>query len=191
MLCGMDAPADTLPARRPPTADEARALGHPTRLRILFACRDQALTNKQLAERLDTTPGTIHYHLRPLVEQGFLRAETPRPGPRGSQEQPYRATGKSWEVAGTADTSATLRAVASQELAAAQESEVVTLSRLGVSLPREALEELAGQVQELIERAHRDSYDDAAAAGTAGADAAVVLFAITRSPGTTDTRSDP
>ena len=42
--------------RRPATAAEAKALAHPLRIRILRLCLDQALTNKQLAERLGKDP---------------------------------------------------------------------------------------------------------------------------------------
>ena len=116
------------------TAEEAKALGHPTRLRIVFACRDRAMTNKQLADELGTTPGTIHYHLRPLVAQGFLVPLEPRPGPRGSREQPYRATGRSWELAGSDATIGVLRAVAADELLAAADEQVIVLSRVGLTL---------------------------------------------------------
>jgi hypothetical protein len=34
---------------RPPTLQEARALAHPVRLRILRLCLDEAQTNKELA----------------------------------------------------------------------------------------------------------------------------------------------
>ncbi len=139
--------------RRSPTAAEARALGHPTRLRIVFACREQARTNKELAELIGTTPGTIHYHLRPLVEEGFLVAEEPRPGPRGSREQPYRATGKTWEVSGTPSTAAALRRVGIEELLAADEDDILDLARVGVTLPEHELRELLERFQRLLDDA--------------------------------------
>jgi DNA-binding transcriptional ArsR family regulator len=136
-------------ARRPPTAAEARALGHPLRLRILFACRERARTNKQLAEALGTTPGTIHYHLKQLVAQDFLQPEEPRPGPRGSTEQPYRSTGKSWQLSGTAEGARLLLQVGAEE--AAQADDVVTLTRIGLTLPEDELRELDERLQGLIE----------------------------------------
>jgi predicted ArsR family transcriptional regulator len=175
-----DGTAEPGSQRRPPTAAEARALGHPTRLRILFACREQALTNKELAERLGTTPGTIHYHLRPLVEQSFLRAEPSRPGPRGSREQPYRATGKSWAISGSPDTTVALRQVAADELLAAVDGDVVALTRLGVTLPTEQRDELVRRLQELVEEFHARSLDDRAAAAELGADPVTVLLAVLR-----------
>jgi DNA-binding transcriptional ArsR family regulator len=146
-------PASAPPAgrKRPPTAAEARALGHPLRLRILFACRDRARTNKELAETLGSTPGTIHYHLKPLVAEGFLQPETPRPGPRGSVEQPYRSTGKSWELSGTPRGSRTLLEVGVDELEAAGAEAVVHLTRLGLTLRPADAEELDTRLGLLVE----------------------------------------
>lgn len=141
------------------TAEEAKALGHPTRLRIVFACRDRAMTNKELAESLGTTPGTIHYHLRPLVAQGFLSALEPRPGPRGSREQPYRATGRSWELAGSDATLGALRMVAVDELQAAADDQVIALTRLGLTLTRPERDELVQRLGAALEEASARSRD--------------------------------
>jgi DNA-binding transcriptional ArsR family regulator len=137
--------------KRPPTAAEARALGHPLRLRILFACRERARTNKELAEALGSTPGTIHYHLKPLVAEGFLQPETPRPGPRGSVEQPYRPTGKSWELSGTPRGARTILEVGVDELEAARAEAIVHLTRLGLTLRPADVEELDTRLGHLVE----------------------------------------
>src|SRR5918998_1960858 len=86
------------PRRRPATRDEARALAHPLRLRILRLCLDEALTNRELADRLRAEPATVLYHVRTLVRTGFLASEAERRGRRGAREIPYRATGKSWTL---------------------------------------------------------------------------------------------
>ena len=78
------------------TAEEARALAHPLRIRILNLTHAEAWTNKQIAARLGELPGTTLHHLRVLTEAGFLEALPPRVGRRGAREVPYRATGKSW-----------------------------------------------------------------------------------------------
>src|SRR4051794_41652270 len=59
-------------------------------------CWSEALTNKELAARLGRNPATVLHHVRTLVDTGFLVAQPPRRGTRGSREVPYRATGKSW-----------------------------------------------------------------------------------------------
>src|SRR4051812_11245778 len=84
--------------RRPATAEEAKALAHPLRLRILRLCLHESLTNKQIADALEKDPGTVLHHVRTLVDTGFLAAEDVRPGAKGALEKPYRATGKSWTV---------------------------------------------------------------------------------------------
>lgn len=84
------------PRRREPTVEEAKALAHPLRLRILRLCAGRELTNKQLADRLERDPATIHYHVRQLAEVGFLEAAPPRTGGSGALEKPYRTTQNTW-----------------------------------------------------------------------------------------------
>ena len=74
--------------RRPATAEEAKALANPLRMRILRLCLDQALTNKRCRV---ARPGPGHGpdHVRTLVATGFL---VPRGGPpegdKGALEKP-------------------------------------------------------------------------------------------------------
>ena len=140
------------------------------------------MTNKELAETLGTTPGTIHYHLRPLVAEGFLRAEEPRPGPRGSQEQPYRATGKSWEVAGDEDSSAVLRQVGVEEVMAAAPEDLLELGRLGLTLPEDELIDLLERLQVWLEDAKSRSRV-AEPEGDASLERVTVFVAVHRTPG--------
>jgi DNA-binding transcriptional ArsR family regulator len=84
--------------RRPSTDAEATALASEVRLRILRATYFDALTNKEIAERLGKDPATTLHHVRKLVDTGFLKALPPRRGKRGSREIPYRATGLSWQL---------------------------------------------------------------------------------------------
>ncbi|TDD44587.1 ArsR family transcriptional regulator [Nonomuraea terrae] len=141
-------------SRRPATEAEARALASSVRLRILRLCLDQALTNKEIAGRLDANPATTLHHVRKLVDTGFLAAEPSRPGPRGSTEIPYRATGKSWEVnvrdsgvtgGGAAMVDAFLQEV---RLAGLERGEYM---RLGLRLTAEGHAELFRRLQELLD----------------------------------------
>ena len=93
----MSQPSRSQMARRQATHEEAKALAHPDRLRIIRLTFDEALTNKELADRLGRNPGTTLYHLRMLVATGFVAAEEPRRG-EGAAEVPYRSTGKSWTL---------------------------------------------------------------------------------------------
>ncbi|HET7645937.1 MAG TPA: winged helix-turn-helix domain-containing protein [Candidatus Limnocylindria bacterium] len=139
--------------RTPATRAEARALAHPLRLRILRLCLDEALSNRELAERLGEDPGTVLYHVRTLTRTGFLAAEGERRGRRGAREIPYRATGKSWTLDLGADAAGNLAMIdaARAELAEAGPDAVLTLSRLGRRLRPEMLETLERRIVELVE----------------------------------------
>ena len=84
--------------RRPATEAEARALASAIRLRILRLCLDRALTNKEIAQKLDAHPATTLHHVRKLVATGFLAPQAERRGTRGAREVPYLATRKSWRL---------------------------------------------------------------------------------------------
>jgi DNA-binding transcriptional ArsR family regulator len=101
----MSQPEPVRHQRRPATEAEAKALASAFRLRILRLCLDRALTNKEIASRLDANPATVLHHVRTLVDNGFLAAQDVRRGTRGSRERPYLATRKSWDLdlAGTND----------------------------------------------------------------------------------------
>jgi DNA-binding CsgD family transcriptional regulator len=77
---------------------EAKAMASEVRLRILRLCLDNALTNKEIARRLEANPATVLHHVRKLVETGFLAPQEERVGPRGSREIPYLATRKTWTL---------------------------------------------------------------------------------------------
>jgi DNA-binding transcriptional ArsR family regulator len=90
--------------RRRATILQAKAAAHPLRLRILRLCGQQPMTNKQLADRFQSQPGTTLYHVRLLVEAGLLEPAPIRTGTSGALEKPYRNTGQSWWLAGYGDT---------------------------------------------------------------------------------------
>jgi DNA-binding transcriptional ArsR family regulator len=86
--------------RREATAKEAKALGHPLRLRIMRLCLQRELTNKQLADRLGRDPGTVLYHVRILLDAGLLDQADVRTGESGALEKPYKSSGKTWYLDG-------------------------------------------------------------------------------------------
>jgi len=144
--------------RRPATADEARALSNPLRLRILRLCLDRALTNEELAARLGLNAGTVLHHVRLLVRTGFLAPEGERRGARGSIERPYRATGKSWtldvgEEEGTGKTSTGTLALIDAfraEVAEASPQAIMNTSRLGVRLTAPQLAAFGERIMSLV-----------------------------------------
>jgi predicted ArsR family transcriptional regulator len=140
---------------RPATLQEARALAHPLRLRILRLCLDRALTNSELATALGQKPATMLYHVRTLVRTGFLAERPSRPGPRGTVEKPYRATGKSWLVSQsmTSDDGAMLRAIfdaVAAEISEAGPDSVLEGARLAMRLRPDQADQLRAQIRELI-----------------------------------------
>ncbi|HWE92118.1 MAG TPA: winged helix-turn-helix domain-containing protein [Pseudonocardiaceae bacterium] len=93
-----DVPAAGIRSRRPASQAEAAALASAVRLRIIRLTYRRALTNKEIADRLGKDPATTLYHVRKLVDTGFLEPQPVRVGTRGSKEIPYRSTGLSWRL---------------------------------------------------------------------------------------------
>jgi DNA-binding transcriptional ArsR family regulator len=95
-----DAPEAAIRSRWPASQAEAEAaaLASAVRLRIIRLTYRRALTNKELAGRLGKDPATTLYHVRKLVDTGFLEPQPVRSGARGAKEIPYRSTGLSWRL---------------------------------------------------------------------------------------------
>ncbi|HVM25297.1 MAG TPA: helix-turn-helix domain-containing protein [Candidatus Limnocylindrales bacterium] len=148
--------------RRPATRAEARALAHPLRLRILRLCLDEALTNRQLADRLDEQPATVLYHVRTLVRSGFLSPQAERRGRRGAREIPYRSTRKSWTLSFEPDSAANLAILDAvrAEIAEAGPEGVLELTRMGVRMRPDQLEALKERVLELVGAISEDDDPD-------------------------------
>lgn len=130
---------------------DARALASTLRLRILRLCLDEALTNREIAERLGKNPATTLHHVRTLVDRGFLVAEPDRRGTRGAREVPYRATRKSWHSAPGPGQTRVLLDTFLEEFALVERPEVVHMARLGLRLDDAAHRELRARVQALLE----------------------------------------
>ena len=148
--------ADPDAKRRPATPKELKAMSHPLRVRILRLCGDQELTNKQLADRLGVDAGTAYYHVRQLVEAGFLEPADVRTGDSGALEKPYRSTGKSWWLSvplEDLDLSHGLAPVDAfqQELAEAGPSSIATYARFALHLSPEDVAELDRRIVAVLD----------------------------------------
>src|SRR5918999_1587431 len=77
--------------------DQLKALGHPLRLRVLEALgeTEEAMSNRELANRLGVDPGHLHFHVRMLLRAGLIEQV---PSDKG-REKPYRAAAKTLKVA--------------------------------------------------------------------------------------------
>lgn len=130
-------------------------MAHPLRLRILRLCLHEALTNREIADRLDRDPASTLHHVRTLVRTGFLAADPVRTGARGALEKPYRATGKSWVLSLSrsddrlATAVAMLDAARDEALAAGPDS-LLTDARLGLRLSEAAIAELTDRITALV-----------------------------------------
>ncbi|MCY9783540.1 winged helix-turn-helix domain-containing protein [Nocardiopsis sp. EMB25] len=144
--------------RRPATVREAKALAHPLRVRILRLCLHRELTNKEIADRLDTTPGTVLYHVRQLVDAGLLVAAPVRTGASGALEKPYRSTGETWwlsftGVGGESESppAAAPLAAFQEELGEAGPESVRTFSRFALHLSDEDVAELDRRIVAVLD----------------------------------------
>jgi DNA-binding MarR family transcriptional regulator len=141
--------------RRKASEAEAGALASGIRLRIIRLTTREALTNKELAERLGRDPATTLHHVRKLVETGFLQPQSPRRGRRGAREIPYLSTGLSWTLLaeGTAHAQDLARAMLEAYLAEIAEIDLTDLRqrRLVLHLGRDAREEFEQRLNDLLD----------------------------------------
>lgn len=142
--------------RREATAVEAKALGHPLRLRILRLCSGSDLTNKQLAVKLSVEPGTTLYHVRQLVAAGFLVQGEVRTGESGALEKPYRSTNMSWWLSNplaSADPQTRNSPIDAfqEELEEAGPDSVSTTARFVLHLSQEQVEELDTKILAVLD----------------------------------------
>jgi DNA-binding transcriptional ArsR family regulator len=142
--------------KRAATPAEFKAMAHPLRLRILRLCLHDALTNKELAERLHKDPATVLHHVRMLVDTGFLAPDRVRSGARGALEKPYRATGKSWVLsAETPEQEMVERIVVLDalraELLETPPGDVLEGARLGVQLSATKAKRYQARIEKLIQ----------------------------------------
>jgi DNA-binding transcriptional ArsR family regulator len=140
--------------RRPATRAEAAALSSAVRLRILRMTFQHPMTNKEIAERLGRDPATTLYHVRKLVDTGFLVAMPVRRGTRGSREIPYESTGLSWSLDQWADEDRVASSEAMLEAFLGEVSEVgvehLNQTRLALRLDRRQLSELRERLAGLL-----------------------------------------
>ncbi len=150
-------PGSPVPVQRPvATVQEAKAVAHPLRLRIIRLCGGEDLTNKQLADRLGRDPGTVLYHVRQLLAAGFLEAAPVRAGVSGALEKPYRSTGRSWWMDSTPAGELPGGALAPleafrEELADTGPASISMMSRFVLHLSAADLDALTGRIQAILD----------------------------------------
>jgi DNA-binding transcriptional ArsR family regulator len=78
--------------------EQLKALGHPLRLRVLEmlgTSGEDAITNRELANKLGVDPGHLHFHVRMLLRAGLITLVDTGKGP----EKPYRPVARTLRVA--------------------------------------------------------------------------------------------
>ena len=96
-------PPDASAAKRPrrsKRSEEAaerliKALGHPMRMRILMRLSQRTMSPNQLAQELEERLGSVSYHVRVLVDIGYLELVRTEPR-RGAVEHFYRAQARAF-----------------------------------------------------------------------------------------------
>jgi DNA-binding transcriptional ArsR family regulator len=86
--------------RRSKRSDEAaarlmKALGHPMRMRILMRLSQKVMSPNQLAQEIEERLGSVSYHVRVLVEIGYLELVRTEPR-RGAVEHFYKAQSRAF-----------------------------------------------------------------------------------------------
>lgn len=139
--------------RRKATEVEANALSSGIRLRIIRLTYAEALTNKELAQRLGRDPATTLHHVRKLVDAGFLSPQESRRGNRGAREIPYLGTGLSWRLANAGEDDGIREAMLEAFLAELAESGTAGLDqwRLALRLSSDDHAEFRRRMQELLD----------------------------------------
>lgn len=157
--------------QQPATQTEFQAMANPTRMRILRMCLYEAVTNKEMADRLGLNPSTTLHHVRVLLNAGLIEAETPRSGTRGAIEKPYKSTGKTWRLSLPNPNDLMAVVLASldaerMEIVEAGPGGMITNTRLGLQLSESEIQELVERLQELAqEYAARPPTEDGTSVG--------------------------
>ena len=125
-----------------------KALGHPTRHRLLFALGQEEATISQLAATLGSNKGNIAHHLKVLVDAGLVQPAGTRTV-RGGTEQYYRRAVRGLAYDDARITETAFQALAA-EIAAAQADPFLILRTL--RLTPEHAEELTATLRDLADR---------------------------------------
>ncbi|MBB5872363.1 DNA-binding transcriptional ArsR family regulator [Allocatelliglobosispora scoriae] len=132
------------------SAAQYSALGHPLRLRVLFALGEQPATISQLAASLGSRKGNIAHHLAVLREAGLVRHSHTRQV-RGGTEQYFSRTARRLHFVGEqagAQSAAALKVVA-EEIGQAAPDPFLVLRH--VRLTREQVDSITAALAHLVE----------------------------------------
>lgn len=72
------------------TLKQQKIISNPIRSQIIMLLFDEAMTSKQVATKLDKTPGNIHYHIQKLYQHNIIELEREEKN-KGIIEKYYRS----------------------------------------------------------------------------------------------------
>ncbi len=131
------------------TPEQFKALGHPTRHRLLFALGQGQATISQLAAALGSNKGNIAHHLKVLAEAGLVRPARTRQV-RGGTERYYQRASRGLKYDDTRTTEVAFHALAA-EIAAAEPGPFLMLRTL--RLTPEHARQLTATLRDLAHQA--------------------------------------
>lgn len=77
---------------------QLKALSHPSRVKILSALTDKAMTAKQLADQFGEEPAKTSYHVKQLLKVGLVELVYTRETQNGIIEKYYRAIARDFRT---------------------------------------------------------------------------------------------
>lgn len=156
-----------------------RALSHPVRLRILSMVTGAAMSSAELARELGMNHAAVSFHVRKLVDAGYLELAETR-SVHGGRERRYRQRAGGMRQWQQEDPRLTVRAV-SDEVARRADETTATAWRLfgdaelwvDPTVWEDVVARVARAIEDLQAAAHR-----AQAPGTVHVSATVMLFTV-------------
>lgn len=131
--------------------NKIKVLFEPIRASIVFEYLvNQAMTVKQLSEKLNRNPGTILHHIQKLQDIGVVVQERTEMTTTGIVQRYYRATAKEYRlgIGGMIEANGGVAQFAKDRL----RSIVSSLSVYGIEIPEAQVEEAMDVLRRLIER---------------------------------------
>jgi predicted ArsR family transcriptional regulator len=136
----------------------AKAMGHPTRHRLLLELGEDGATISQLANRLATNKGNVAHHLNVLVEAGLVR-RGPTRTVRGGTEQYFVRTASRFQFEQAPPVLAAMMSNLTEELAADHQAllnhRILRLSRPQAAALAAHLDALVTNLKPASERERR------------------------------------
>ena len=158
---------------------QLRALSHPVRLRILSLVTGVAMSSAELARELDMNQAAVSFHVRKLVDAGYLELAETR-SVQGGQERRYRQRAAGMPQWQQEDPRLTVRAVSDEVARRASETTATAWRLFGdaelwvePAVWEDVVVRTARAIEDLHAAAHR-----AQSPGTVHVSATAMLFTV-------------